>query len=282
MRSLQKKDFYGLLIPSVIAVLCFASLGNATNLEDELRITYDQKLAIDKLRGRVLPYLTESYMKEDLHMLRWLRATKFNVEEAQKRIIQNVKWRKQNKIATIHLEDFSDIADEFPYTFTVDKQGQPVFIGFAGEWDVRGAVLTGRAQRVIRYINQALEHGVKMVRDLQQEGKNVTRLNLIIDLDGFNIRQHGCVQCLFRILDFLLLYDNNYPGTADRVIFTNTPPTVAAAAEIVRANANSETMKAIKLYGHDKNVWRKALLEFIDSSMLPEKLGGTRKRSATT
>ncbi|CAL8099387.1 unnamed protein product [Orchesella dallaii] len=279
MNPWQRTNFYGILIPSFIVILCFVGCGNTTNLEEELRITYDQKLAIDKLKGRVLPYLTESYMKEDLYMLRWLRSTQFNVEQAERRIIENMKWRKQNKISTIQTEDFSDIADEYPYLFSEDKQGQPVFIGFAGEWDIRNAVLTGRAQRVIRYMNKALEHGVKLITESQHQGKNVTRLNLLIDLDGFSVRQHGCVQCLFRILDFLLLYDNQYPGYADKVIFTNTPPTVAAAAQLVRANANSETMKAIKVYGKDKTVWRKALLDFMDSSQIPEQLGGSKKRS---
>jgi len=260
-------------------VLCLVGLGSATNLEEELRITYEQKLAMDKLRGRVAQHLTEPYMKDDLHLLRWLRATKFNIDEAQKRILENVRWRKQNKIGTIQNEDFSDLYDDYPYIFTVDKQGQPVFIGFAGEWDIRQAVLTGRAARVIRYMNKALESGARVIRQMQYAGKNITRLNLMIDLGGFNIAQHGCVSCLFRILDFLLLYDNHYPGLADRVIFINTPPTVAAAAEIVRNNANSETMRAIKLYGNDKKVWQKVLLDFINKDELPTELGGTKKRS---
>jgi len=267
------------VVGGLIVVLCLVGSGGATNLADELRITYEQKFALDKLKQRVSPYLQEAYMKEDLHLLRWLRATKFNIDEAQKRILENIRWRKQNKIANIHKEDFSDLYDDFPYIFTVDKQGQPAFIGFAGEWDVRNAVLTGRAGRVIRYINKALESGARMVRQLQYSGKNITRLSLIIDLDGFSIAQHGCVACLFRILDFLLLYDNNYPGVADKIFFLNTPPTVAAAAEIVRNNANSETFKSIKVFGTDKKAWQRALFDFIDRSELPTDLGGTKKRS---
>lgn len=266
----------------LLVVLCLVGAGGAINIDEELRITYEQKLAIDKLRQRVGAHLTEPYMKEDLHLLRWLRATKFNIDEAQKRLMENIKWRKQNKIATIHKEDFSEIAEDYPYVFTVDKQGQPAFIAFAGEWDIRNAVLTGRAARIIRYMNKALESGARVIRQMQYAGKNITRLNLIIDLDGFNIAQHGCLNCLFRILDFLLLYDNHYPGLADKVIFINTPPSVAAAAEIVRNNANSETMKAIKLYGTNKKVWQKILLDFIDRDELPTELGGTKKRAAMT
>jgi len=273
---------HSIVVLGVLVILCVVGSVSATNLQDELRITYEQKLALDKLRQRVAPYLPESYMKEDLHLLRWLRATKFNIDDAQKRVLENIRWRKQNKIANINKEDFSDLSEDYPYVFTVDKQGQPVFIGFSGEWDVRNAVLTGRAARVIRYMNKALESGARMIRQMQYSGKNVTRLNLIIDLDGFNIAQHGCVACLFRILDFLLLYDNHYPGVADRIIFTNTPPTVAAAAEIVRNNANSETMKSIKVYGTDKKVWQKALLNFIDKDQLPTDLGGSKLRSTMT
>lgn len=40
-------------------------------------------------------------------------------------MFQNIKWRKQNNIANIDDEDFSDIQDEYPYIYTVDKQGQP-------------------------------------------------------------------------------------------------------------------------------------------------------------
>lgn len=56
------------------------------------------------------------------------------------------------------------------------------------------------------------------------------------------------------------------------------PVTVATAAELVRANANSVTWKSIKLYGHDRNVWQNALLKFIDKDKLPEQLGGKMKR----
>lgn len=56
------------------------------------------------------------------------------------------------------------------------------------------------------------------------------------------------------------------------------PPTVAAAAEIVRTNANSETTKIMKVYGRDKSVWQKALFALIDKDKLPEQLGGTLKR----
>lgn len=41
-------------------------------------------------------------------------------------------------------------------------------------------LLAGRAARVIRYMNKALERGARMVRELQYEGKNVCLENIFI------------------------------------------------------------------------------------------------------
>lgn len=40
-----------------------------------------------------------------------------------------------------------------------------------------------------------IERACQKVREKQGRGENVTRFQAIFDLKGFNLAQHGCIQC---------------------------------------------------------------------------------------
>ncbi|CAL8099390.1 unnamed protein product [Orchesella dallaii] len=264
----------------VFMVLAFAVSVKSVSFDEDVTISYTQKVSIDKLRQRVLPYIVEGYMKDDIYLVKWLRAANFDVRRAEKMFLENVRWRKASKLQTIEKEDFSDISDEYPYVLTgLDKQGRPVFVAMAGEWNIRNAIMTGRAPRVLRYLDQGLEVVARDIRRMQREGKNVTQANLIIDLNQFSVVTHACVQCLIRILDFLSSYETHFPGMAHRIIFTNAPPAVQFVLDLVRQNCSKETRAAMKVFDTNRQRYEKALRELIDVEYIPEELGGKYERN---
>lgn len=65
-------------------------------------------------------------MKKDVYLIRWLRSKYFNIRDAEKMLMDHLKWRKDNKIDRIMKEDFSDMDNKYKYHLeTHDKESKP-------------------------------------------------------------------------------------------------------------------------------------------------------------
>jgi hypothetical protein len=126
--------------------------------------------------------------------------------------IQDLKWRKQEKIDTIHEEDWSDYERRYPFEIDgVDNEGKPSKFNFGNlqeylmndkatfyccfaltliiifyfllsvltanfdEWDLRQGVLAGERDKINRWMAKAMDEAVMKVREFQAQGKNVTQ-----------------------------------------------------------------------------------------------------------
>ncbi|ODM89230.1 SEC14-like protein 2, partial [Orchesella cincta] len=123
-------------------ILAFSLMQNivteAVSVEEFLSLTTSEKDALDKFRARVEPLLTSDRMKQDVYLIRWLRSKNFDVNAADKMLRDSLKWRHDEKIDNIHLEDFSDMASEFHVTVdTYDKTGRPIGVIDMFDWDIR-------------------------------------------------------------------------------------------------------------------------------------------------
>lgn len=62
----------------------------------------------------------------DIYLVRWLRAVNWNIMEAGVLLLENLRWRKDNKMDTILEEDWSKFEEKFPYFVEgCDKEGRP-------------------------------------------------------------------------------------------------------------------------------------------------------------
>lgn len=90
-------------------------------------------------------------------------------------------------------------------------------MAFAGDWNLRSAVVTGKANRLIRYLERGVELVARDIRHRQKTGHNVslkaflikkmhvlyiivpylqvTQGILIIELGQFSVVTHACVNC---------------------------------------------------------------------------------------
>jgi len=65
-----------------------------------------------------------------------------------------------------------------------------------GKWDIRRVALAGRIDLLSRYLDRILEEAVTKVREQRNvTGNDVTQYVMIIDGNGYNLRQHACVSC---------------------------------------------------------------------------------------
>ncbi|OXA52221.1 Patellin-2 [Folsomia candida] len=169
------------LVSFAVLLTFLATDCNGVSLNQDLTLTKSQKEALDKFKANVLPKLTKDYQKSDIYLIRWLRAKNFNVRAAEEMLMSDLKWRRAEKMDNIHTEDWSDMEEEFPWFMDgYDNEGKPILTANYDEWDLRKGVVAGKLQRIMRWMTYAQESGVRRVRELQAEGKNVTQWHVII------------------------------------------------------------------------------------------------------
>jgi hypothetical protein len=61
--------------------------------------------------------------------------------------------------------------------------------------DLRQVAIAGETDRFMRYVDSAIEKACLKVRTLQEKYQNVTQGILMINIDGYNLVEHGCLQC---------------------------------------------------------------------------------------
>lgn len=71
----------------------------------------------------------------------------------------------------------------------------PVCTGDMSTWDIRQAIVSGKGDELFRYMIKTIEDGYSRVRTAQAMGLNVTQSVTILNMNNFNLVQHGCVQC---------------------------------------------------------------------------------------
>ncbi|CAL8068092.1 unnamed protein product [Orchesella dallaii] len=249
-------------------------------IDRDVLLTLKQKQALDAFKYRISPILPHDYMKEDIYLVRWLRARNFNIPQAEDMLKTHLRWRKATNMDRLRMKDFADISSKYPvYVDTFDKNGAPVIIAANGQWDLREAHLTGNGQRLLLFIDKAMDEAASLIRKAQQEGKNVTRFHWVLNQEGFNLIQHGCPRCFLSIVHFLNSYENNFPGLMDKLIVINAPRSIQVVAPIVRATSSTFESR-VQLFSTNKAEWVKYLLEFIDEDQLTEEYGGSRVRQS--
>ncbi|CAL8112992.1 unnamed protein product [Orchesella dallaii] len=276
MNSLKLGHFYA----SILFSLNIFNFCNAVAVEQDLSLTKMERIALEKFKHEVSSLVSEDYMKEDIYLIRWLRAKNLNHEQATAMLLENLKWRKLNNMSTIHQEDWSDFRDDYEYFIdTHDKSGRPIATLRFGDWDIRNAILTGKGQRLTRYLYKALDEVTAKIRALQREGKQITQWVSLLDMEGYAISTHGCLGCLGVYLSYVTAYENYFPGSVHDIILVNTPSIFEVVLRITRPLLGEATRNMLHVFGTNKNQWQSYLLKNIDANQLDYHFGGTKIRS---
>jgi len=261
---------------TIIFSLIVISYGRT--FEEDLTLTSSQKRILDQFKELVADRVPHAYMKEDVYLVRWLRARYWKIPDAEKMLMDHLKWRKDNKIDNILNEDWSDLEQSYRYYLEGrDTEGKPLLYVNGGVWDLRQVVISGNRDRFNRYIDRALEDACTLVRKLGEEYKNVSQGILIVNMDGFNLVQHGCLQCITVFLRILVQYEAHHPGCADKIIVVNLPTAAEPILNAARAVFHPDTNRILQIFGVNKNKWTQVLAKYFDmDNQLPPELGGSK------
>ena len=144
-------------------------------------------------------------------------------------------------------------------------------------WDIRRFMLAGKGAYLVRYIDYLFEKTATRIRDLANSTQtDITQWILIIDMNGYNVRQHACLACLHFYFDLIQHYDQHYPNKAKEVILINTNRIFDNLLQILLPIMSPSLRKVLTIYSHDKLQWSTALSKIIAPDQLPRLYGGNR------
>ncbi|ODM90080.1 SEC14-like protein 2 [Orchesella cincta] len=262
----------------LLVILMWSCELSSISVEKYLTLTASQKTALDRFRQKVEPVLHASYMKQDTYLIQWLRDRNFDINSAEQKLLENLKWRKENGIDNMRNEDWSDMSLDIPVTIdTYDKTGRPIGVFDISDWDTRGIVLQGRGQRALRYLMSCVENITGQVYERQEKfGMNVTQVVVLANADGFNVIQHACPVCLPLWIQFVQLIESYYPEALDEFIIINATPAIQVVMEAIKPFLRKTNRDAIKVFDANKAKWMPYMDAKISKEERRKRYGGTK------
>jgi len=130
-------------------------------------------------------------------------------------------------------------------------------------------------ERMKRYSAQLLEKGSAAARQ-----RNAPWGIVIMDMNGYSAKQHGCAACIPFYFDLLSQYELYYPAYVRNFNFINTPRIWEQVAKVLLPLISPITKSVIQVYGYNKREWQEELLKRISPDQLTSQFGGTKKTTA--
>ena len=143
-------------------------------------------------------YAQLAFHLRDNFLIKFLRARNLDVQRAADMFKTAMEWRKERDLDGLLNQNFTKWEKLFPFIISgFDKQNGPVYYILASTYDIRKAVIAGHYNTLELLFDRSFELAVRTaVQIYETTGQNEgMALTLILDLTGFNVRQHACAAC---------------------------------------------------------------------------------------
>ncbi|KAI4306284.1 hypothetical protein L6164_029573 [Bauhinia variegata] len=261
-RGKRKVDYR---IPSV-------SIEDVRDAKEENAVQEFRQILID--RGLLPPRQDEYHT-----LLRFLKARDFNIEKTIQMWEEMLIWRKEYGTDTI-LEDFEfeeleEVLQYYPQGYHgVDKEGRPVYIERLGKAHPSRLMHITTIDRYLKYHVQEFEKALheKFPACSVAAKRQISSTTTILDVQGLGMKNFS--RTAASLLSAVTKIDNNYyPETLHRMYIVNAGPGFKKMLwPAAQRFLDAKTIAKIQVL-EPKSLGK--LLDVIDSSQLPDFLGGS-------
>uniref|UniRef100_A0A0P6EZV9 Cral/trio domain-containing protein n=2 Tax=Daphnia magna TaxID=35525 RepID=A0A0P6EZV9_9CRUS len=247
---------------------------------DLRQLNNDQRDALKQFREAVKDCkLPDS---DDVYLLRWLIARDFDVAKAEKMLRNSLEWRQKNRIAA--MKDDSESPEVMIKYFAVGHTGADKYKSYTlivryGAMDLKGLLLSLKKKDYLMYVIRNFEKSILEIKNNPERytpsPTSIGQCTLILDMAGFSMRHITYKPALDISFQMLQMNEANYPEFLRRVFVINAPKIYSILYSLSKPFMHEKTRNKVRIYGHDADQWKAALLEDFHPQELPACYGGT-------
>jgi CRAL/TRIO domain/CRAL/TRIO, N-terminal domain len=214
---------------------------------------------------------------DDATLLRFLRARRFDLEKAEKMLLECEDWRVETNVDEI-VKSFTfteekAVAAIYPRHYhKTDKFGRPIYIERLETLDCKKLFdITTQERLITRHVREYEKlMRYRFVACSKKEGRRIEQGTTILDLKGVPLSQFNQVRKVVNSVSAIA--QNYYPETLGKMFIINAPTLFTAIWTVIKTMLDENTVAKISVLGSS---YKKELLEVIDAENLPAMFGGS-------
>ncbi|XP_037808308.1 SEC14-like protein 2 [Lucilia sericata] len=244
-------------------------------MSNQPEITESQKQILATFRESVKDVLNETH--DDYFLMRWLRARKWNPENAEKMLRASLKTRAMWNVDSLEKWEAPKALKEYlPYGMVgFDNEGSPIIVCPFYNFDIYGMLHCVTRFDFQRYVVMLLERFMKAGYEQSKiHGPKARQLVVYFDVADFNLKQYAWRPATELIISMIKQYEQNYPEILKMCYIVNAPKLFSVGFNFIKKFLDEYTMSKINIYKSGSDKWKDALFSHVDPNIFPKCFGG--------